>query len=136
MLAPVTSLIIAEMARGQPPLARLAATPQNIKYLLQIAIRRERIVDAKVNRQLRKALQFVVWTEHQHFDAGHHARHCLVRGLRKSLLAEIEKHHVGAVAKHQHLEMVVPHFREQRRDENSPAHSGFGPHPWPVSLPL
>ena len=57
-------------------------------------------------------LQLVVGPVHEHVDARHHPRHGLVGDLRERLLAELEEHHVGAVAEHQELDVVVPHLRE------------------------
>src|SRR5580698_1430225 len=100
----------------QPALARFAPPAHLSKHLLGVTIGGEKIVNAVFDGELRQSFELIVWPEHQHLDAGHHAGYRLISGLWKSLFAEIEKHHVRPVAEHQHLEMVVPHFREQLGD--------------------
>ncbi len=74
----------------------------------------EQVVDAELDGEPREALQLVVRPVHDHVDAGHHAADGLVADLGERLLAELEEHHVRAVAEHQHLGVVVPHLRVQR----------------------
>jgi hypothetical protein len=101
------------LERGQPALAALAPAGQRGQHRSRRAALGEQVVDPGLDRQPGQPPQLVVGAIHDHVDAGHHAGHRLVADLREGLLAELEEHHVGAVAEHQELGVVVPHPGEQ-----------------------
>ena len=94
----------------QPTLTGRAGLFHGLEYFVRVPVRGEFIIDVEFHRQFRQILQLIVGTEHGDVDARNHARHHLVGYLRKRLLAELEKYHIGAVAQHQEFEVVVPHL--------------------------
>ena len=101
------------LERLEPAPAALAAFGQRGQDLRRRAALGEQVGHPGFDRQPGQVAQLVVRPVHDHVDAGHHAGHRLVADLRERLLAELEEHHVGAVAEHQELGVVVPHLGEQ-----------------------
>ena len=99
---------------GQPGLAALAPVGERRQDRRRRASLGEQVIHLGLDGQPRASVaELVVGPVHDHVDAGHHAGHRLVADLRERLLAELEEHHVGAVAEHQELGVVVPHLGEQ-----------------------
>ena len=100
--------------RVEPPLARRTARFERGQDVGGDAPLGEQVVDAEFDREHGEPLELVIGPVHDHVDARHHPGHGLVADLGERLLAELEEDHVGAVAEHQHLGVVVPHLRVQR----------------------
>src|SRR5271165_3020753 len=90
-----------------PALASLGLT-QAREDRLRAALAAKRLANVGLDRKFRQPSQFLVWPEHDAFDPGDHASNGLILDFGEGFFAKLEEHHIGAVAKPQHLEMILP----------------------------